>query len=248
MVASAQAAEKSVLVLIPAFNEGAAVVEVANAVLRLGPRFRPLVVDDGSDPPLASAALPPGTLFFRSPFNAGIGVATHVAFDHMLAHGYDFMARLDGDGQHPAERIPDLLAPLAGGDADLTAGERVNRSGGAGLDMWLRRLAKGYYSAVSGLLTAGRAPIDVNTGFFAATRDAVARLASIDLERFPEPQMFVSACRLGLRVKTVPIEQLSRVQGNSSLNFARALAMFYRFNLFCLEQIVEIGRSWSARS
>lgn len=69
----------------------------------------------------------------------------------------------------------------------------------------------------------------------------------VDLERFPEPQMFVSACRLGLRVTTVSIEQLDRSQGSTSLNLARALAMFYRFNLFFLQQIIESGRSWPAR-
>jgi len=247
MSASAQAAEKSVLVLIPAFNEGASVAALARAVLALGAGYRPLVIDDGSQEPLEVRTLPTGTLLFRSPFNAGIGVATHIAFDHALAQGYDHVVRVDGDGQHPAERIPDLLTPILEGRADLVAGERVNQANGAGLDKGLRNLAKTYYSAIASLLTAGKAPIDVNTGFFAASRHAIERLRVVDLERFPEPQMFVSACRLGLRVTTVSIEQLDRSQGSTSLNLARALAMFYRFNLFFLQQIIESGRSWPAR-
>lgn len=248
MQESAQAADMSVLVLIPAYNEGQSAVEVAINVLRLGPAYRPLVIDDGSFEPIDPALLPRGALLFRCPFNAGIGVATHIAFDHALAEGYEFVVRLDGDGQHPAARVPDLIAPIRSGAADLVAGVRVNHADGSGVGNWLRSAAKAYYAAVAGLLTDGRAPIDVNTGFFAASRRAVAQLSSVDLERFPEPQMFVSACRLGLRVTTVSIEQLTRERGNTTLNFARALGMFYRFNLFVAERLVESGRSWPARS
>jgi len=243
MAESAAIAEKSVLVLIPAFNEGRSAIDVAASVLRLGVAYRPLLIDDGSSDPIDPKSVPHGALFFRCPFNAGIGVATHIAFDHAIARDYDFVVRLDGDGQHPAERVPDVLAPLLRGDADLVAGIRTNHGAGQSV----RKVAKLYYAAIATLLTGGKAPADVNTGFFAANLAAVRRLSAVELERFPEPQMYVSACRMGLRVASVEVEQTPRESGASTLNPLRALAMFYRFNLFVIEWLLESGRSWSAR-
>jgi len=243
MSTPAAIAEKSVLVLIPAFNEGRSAIGVATSVLNLGSAYRPLVIDDGSIDPIDPKDLPRGALFFRCPFNAGIGVATHIAFDHAIARGYDYVVRLDGDGQHPAERVPDVLAPLLRDEADLVAGIRINHGQGSGL----RRMAKSYYAGVASMLTGGKAPIDVNTGLFGANLAAIRRLSALDLERFPEPQMFVSACRMGLRVTSIEIAQSPRESGASSLSPLRALAMFYRFHLFVIEWLLESGRSWLAR-
>ena len=72
-----------------------------------------LVIDDGSEDATAASAAAAGAAVVRLPFNLGIGGAVQTGFKYALEHGYDTVIRLDGDGQHDPQEIPQLLAPLA---------------------------------------------------------------------------------------------------------------------------------------
>ena len=41
----------------------------------------------------------------RQPFNLGIGGAVQGGFEYARREGYDYMAQVDGDGQHRADQI-----------------------------------------------------------------------------------------------------------------------------------------------
>jgi glycosyltransferase involved in cell wall biosynthesis len=226
------------LVLIPAFNDSELLPSITKAIQDLGNSFCPLVVDDGSRAPVDQSSLAPGSLFFRFPANFGLGIATHVAFDHALACGYDALVRVDADGQHPIEAIPRLIAPIASGDADLVVAARTNRHEGSGVRAFAARMVRHYLSWVARRMTNGNAPSDVNSGFFAISSRAVKALQNVQLERFPEPQMYILAGRRGLRIREVAIEQLPREHGSSTITLGRALAVFYRFNIFVLGEIL----------
>ena len=58
------------------------------------------------------------------PFNLGIGGAVQTGFKYALDNGYDTVIRLDGDGQHDPQQIPNLLAPLERDEADVVVGSR----------------------------------------------------------------------------------------------------------------------------
>ena len=51
-------------------------------------------------------------------------------FKYALEHGYDTVIRLDGDGQHDPQQIPNLLEPLERGDADVVIGSRFANGSG----------------------------------------------------------------------------------------------------------------------
>lgn len=224
-----------VLVFVPSYNDHHTVSEVIKHVVDLGEEFRILIVDDGSEEAF-DPAVRASVLHFRMPDNFGLGACTHVAFDHAIAHGYNAVVRIDGDGQHSTDDIPRVLAPLLEENADLVVGGRANPQ--SGMSVWPRRLTKGYYTWVAKLVTRGRAPRDVNTGFFAANRKAITTLNRFGLERFPEPQMFVLACRENLRVTEVSIEQKPRRMGRTTLGVMHALRMLYRFNVFVMGELL----------
>ena len=232
-----------VLVFVPTYNDNARAAEIALGISAASPAYRPLVVDDGSSPPLAPAAAGAGGLQVRLPDNFGLGAITHIAFDHALAAGYGAVVRIDGDGQHMVSDIPRLLAPIEDGSADLVVGIRVNHRLGSGGARWLRTGVKAYFSLLARIITGGRSPDDINTGFFAANRTAMATLSHFTLARFPEPQLFILACRAGLRVREVAVEQQDRLGGRSALGFSQGLRMFYRFNVFVINELLRGRRS-----
>ncbi len=234
--------ERDVLVLIPTFNDHAMLAGLVRGVAALPGSNRVLLVDDGSHQPVDVAALGQGVLHAHLPDNFGLGACTQIAFDHVANAGYRFVVRIDGDGQHAVEDIPLLLAPLRAGQADLVVGCRVNHNtGGAG--GLLRALIKRYFAFTARLMTSGRAPSDVNTGFFAATSAAAQVLNRFTFERYPEPQMFVLACRVGLRVREVQIEQREREFGRSSIGALSAARMWYRFTVFVLAELLRGPRT-----
>ena len=230
-----------VLVLIPSYGDKDALPAILAGVARLGPRYRPLVVDDGSPVPLEREALR-GALFVRLPANFGLGACIDIAFRHALAHDYGAVVRLDADGQHSVDDIPRLLVEIDAGRADVVAGTRTNQDQGA--SSLLRQLLKRYLSAAAMLATGGRAPRDVNTGFFALNRKAVAVIRSSALERFPEPELFVSACAGGLRVGSVDIEQSQRLQGRSTISTVAGARIFFRFTVFAIGQMIRRMFRW----
>lgn len=236
------ASATKVLVFVPTFNDTELLGEIVVAVKRLSDRYTVLVLDDGSDVGRRPAIGNLDCLCFRLPDNMGLGTCTQIAFDHVLRHDYQAVVRVDADGQHPLERIPELLAPLEEGRADVVAGRRVNHNVGSGGGAVARRMVKSYFVTVAKALTGGAAPNDVNTGFFAMNRHAVATLNQHTLERFPEPQLFILACREKLRVMELPIEQVEREFGASTLNFGQAAAMLYRFNMFVLGELLQGSR------
>lgn len=228
-----------VLVLLPTFNDSSLLGELVSGVQALGENFQPLVIDDGSHQPINSSVLPAGCLFVRLPDNYGLGVATQIAFKHVIKHDYEMMVRIDSDGQHPVDRIKSLLAPIEGGDADVTAGCRENQYSGSGPRLIFGWLVKTYLSSVVWLVTWGKAPSDVNTGFLAFNRKAVITLNKFLLERYPEPQILVLACRSGLTVGEIIIQQNDRYDGASSVTMGAAIRIIYRFTIFAISEVLQ---------
>ncbi|MBM3567464.1 MAG: glycosyltransferase family 2 protein [Alphaproteobacteria bacterium] len=233
---------RDLLIFIPCFNDGASVGETIVKALAVLPSAEILVVDDGSDRPIAALPDDARIRILRLPENRGIGLCTLIAIDYVLAGGFRRLARLDADGQHPTERLPDLLARLDRGDCDLVVGERINRGDGHGAMAWARGLARAYFACFASFLTAGRAPQDVNSGFFAMTREAAQVVGGFDLRHYPEPELYVRAARAGLRLASVNIEQHDRRDSQSTLGLARFVSMLYRFHVFVADILIARGR------
>ena len=230
-----EAAEPGVLVFVPSYGDAEALPEIVAGVTALGTRYRCLVVDDGSPIPVA---VPSCALRVRLPANFGLGISTHVAFDHVLRHGHRALVRVDADGQHAVEDIPRLMSDIDARRADVVVGSRANHGQDRSSLGWGRRLLKGYFNLAARIMTGSRAPADVNSGFFALNAVAIAVLNRSTFERFPEPEIFVSACRAGLRVASVQVEQRQRTHGISTLGIFAAMQMFFRFNVYALNEVL----------
>lgn len=89
--------------------------------------------------------------------NGGVGASTISGYREALEHGADIVVKLDSDGQMNPAFIPNLIAPIAEGEADYTKGNRFfdleglsamptkRLIGNAGLS-FITKLATGYWS------------------------------------------------------------------------------------------------------
>lgn len=115
----------STLVVIPARNEGARIGAVIAAIRRVS-AAPILVIDDCSTDDTAAVARGAGARVISLPVNLGYGAALQTGFMVARDAGATRVVQLDADGQHDAASIPDLLAALETGDAELVIGCRFH--------------------------------------------------------------------------------------------------------------------------
>lgn len=72
----------------------------------------------------------PLTLLFN-PQNQGYGGNQKIGYFYAIKKGFDFVALVHGDGQYAPECLPDLVRPLARGEADAVFGSRMMSPGAA---------------------------------------------------------------------------------------------------------------------
>ncbi|HEX6292763.1 MAG TPA: glycosyltransferase family 2 protein [Herpetosiphonaceae bacterium] len=108
--------------LIPAFNEerfiGSLVLAVQSYVDHV------VVVDDGSSDRTVAIARKAGATVVQHQVNQGKAAAVNTGFTYVRRLRPAVLVMLDGDGQHCADDIPQLLAPVRDGMADVVVGSR----------------------------------------------------------------------------------------------------------------------------
>ena len=108
---------KLISIIIPVKNEADNIAEVLRGVHQYAPEAIVVVVNDNSgDNTLSILHSIPGIVVLNSTIDLGIGSAVQLGIKGALALGAEQFLRMDGDGQHPAKYIPDLLKNLESAD------------------------------------------------------------------------------------------------------------------------------------
>lgn len=90
-----------------------------------------VVIDDASTDATREAAqqaaqeLGHPVRVLRTPSNQGYGGNQKLGYRYALAHGYDGVVLLHGDGQYAPECLPQMIAPLIAGEAEVVFGSRM---------------------------------------------------------------------------------------------------------------------------
>lgn len=111
-----------VVALIPAYNEqrfiGSLVLAVRDHVDQV------VVVDDGSRDRTAELAQRAGATVVQHTTNRGKAAGVNSGFGYVRGLNPAVVVMLDGDGQHCVEDVPQVIAPVLEGRADLVVGSR----------------------------------------------------------------------------------------------------------------------------
>ena len=208
--------------VVPARNEEDAVARVVAELRAFDPELDVVVIDDGSEDATAERAAAAGAAVVRLPFNLGIGGAVQTGFKYALDHGYETVIRLDGDGQHDPEQIPNLLAPLDRDEADVIVGSRFAAGAGEYRAPFARRAGIRWFAHLVSLLTRQKLT-DTTSGFQAVNERAIRLFAADYPHDYPEVEAAVMLVRHRLRILEVPATMRGRETGRSSITLLRSL-------------------------
>ena len=201
----------STSVIIPAYNEADGVGALVGALAALGPWHEILVIDDGSTDDTGARANAAGAKVIRHPYNKGNGASVKTG---IRAATGDFVVIIDGDGQHPPDDAPRLVALL---DVyDLAVGARS-----AATQATLgRRIGNRLLNVLARRLT-GRPILDLTSGFRAARRVHLQEFLHLMPNGFSTPTTTTLAfIKAGYSVTFVRTEARPRV-GRSKIHFTR---------------------------
>jgi glycosyltransferase involved in cell wall biosynthesis len=203
------------IAIVPALNEEATVGRVIDEIRAFDPGFDVVVVDDGSTDRTAGIAADRGAHVLRLPFNLGIGGAVQTGYRFAFEHGYDVAVQIDGDGQHDATQLPNIVAPVVAGEADLCVGSRFTGDG-AYRSSFARRVGIQIFARIVSAIVRQRVT-DTTSGFRAVNRKGIALFASDYPHDYPEVEATVLLVKHKLRLKEVPVAMRERTAGRTSI-------------------------------
>jgi len=174
-----------------------------------------IVCDDGSEDMTGEIAQRLGAIVLRHDRNMGYGSALRTLFRRSRLLNADVMVTLDADGQHDARVIPNLIAPIIQGEADITIGSRFLESSSAvpayrkfGINM-ITRFQE--ISSKNGIT-------DSQSGFRAYSKKALSLLEPTECGMGASAELMMKAHQNLLTVKEVPIIIKHDVENPSTLN------------------------------
>ena len=215
MTSQALGRSADVLVIVPVYNEAEALPAVLAELRAHAPTCDVVVVDDGSTDGTADVARAAGCVVVELTFNLGIGGAVQAGFKYALERGYTIAVQIDGDGQHRADEIAALLAPVRAGECEMSIGSRFLEGEEYEGDLW-RRVGTRFLSWICTVVT-GRRITDATSGFRAFGPRALRYLASYYPADYPEPEAIVLLSRRGLEIREVSVRMRPRQAGHSSI-------------------------------
>ncbi|MFE1665830.1 glycosyltransferase [Microbacterium sp. P02] len=217
-----------ITIVVPTFNEAPNIAELVRRVTlaTAGLDAEMIFVDDSKDHTpevirqVASAASLPVRLIHRDEPAGGLGGAV---LEGIAAAEADHCLVMDGDLQHPPEKIPEMLARARRQDVDVVVASRYMGDGTAG---GLADRSRVLVSRASTLVTRAMFPIrlkdvsDPMTGFFLVDR------RGLDIEQL-QPRGFKILleilARKTLRVAEIPFQFADRHGGESKASFRQGL-------------------------
>jgi glycosyltransferase involved in cell wall biosynthesis len=203
------------LAVVPAYNEAGSVARVVDALHAQAPQFDVIVVDDGSTDQTAARARGAGFVYARE-------------------NDYDYVAQVDGDGQHEPSELERLVSTLrADPSLDMVCGSRfISDQASYEAPLSRRTGIRMFAFMLSKIL---RQPItDPTSGFRLYNRRAIGLFARDYPHDYPEVEAVLMLHANRLRMTEVAVRMRHRETGHSSITAMRSAYYMIKVSLSLL--------------
>ena len=211
----------TLLIIVPAYNEEAAVGGVVRNIGEAVPGVPVVVIDDCSKDATIEVARAAGADVLCLPHHLGLGGCVQTGYKLAYELGYEYVIRVDGDGQHDPRDIPRILHALRTSGCQMVIGSRFIERDGVHTSA-SRSIGIRFFRAVLRPIL-GKPVRDPTSGFVGVTRSVLQVFsASFPLE-YPEIEALVVLQRRAFRFTEIPCRMLPRTTGKSSITAVKSI-------------------------
>ena len=213
-----------VLIIIPAYNEALNIEKTVKDVTD-NTDYDYVIINDCSKDNTKEICEKNNFNMLSLPINYGLTSGIQLGMKYAYQNGYDVAIQFDGDGQHQAKYLRDLVKEIEEGNCDITIGSRfVTKKKPKSMRMIGSRLISGAIR-----ITTGKKIIDPTSGMRAYNKKAIELFVK-NASLTPEPDTLVYMLKKQLKIKEVQVEMSNREFGESYLKPIKS--MEYMINVF----------------
>ena len=216
------------LIIIPAYNEEASIVNTVEDLKRVCPHHDFIVVNDGSADATAQLCREHGYPLLDLPVNLGLSGAVQAGMKFACRKHYDAAVQYDADGQHCGEYLDAMMHEIENG-YDIVIGSRfVTEKKPLTARMLGSRLI-----CLAIRLTTGRELRDPTSGMRMYNRRMIRQFADL-LNIEPEPDTIAYVMKCGARVREIQVEMKERTAGESYLTLFSSMRYMVQMGISIL--------------
>jgi glycosyltransferase involved in cell wall biosynthesis len=214
-------APDSLLVIVPALNEEGAIGDVVRDILLHVSGVPVLVIDDCSSDSTIARAREAGADVLPVPHHLGVGGCVQAGYKLAWELGYQYVIRVDGDGQHDARDIPRIFETLKSTGCEMVIGSRFAEDNGSRTGA-VRSLGIAFFRLVLRPVL-GKTVHDPTSGFVGVNRRALEVFRQSFPLEYPEIEALVVLQRRRFRFEEVSCHMRPRTTGRSSITALKSL-------------------------
>lgn len=221
--------ERKIIVIIPAYNEEDSIVSTYKKLQDLNEQVDYVIINDGSTDKTAEIIEENNLSCIPLVANLGIGGAVQTGYKYAFENNYDIAIQFDGDGQHDASYIKNIISPIISDEVDMVVGSRfIEGKESSFQSSKARRIGINLISFIIKIAT-GKKIYDTTSGFRAVNKKVIAEFAHNYPVEYPEPVSTVYLLKKGYRVSEIPVEMNERIAGTSSISTWKSV--YYMVNV-----------------
>jgi hypothetical protein len=211
----------SLLIIVPALNEEAAIGTVVREIQEHVPGVPVLVIDDCSSDATIAVARQAGAKVLPMPHHLGLGGCVQAGYKLAWELGYQYVIRVDGDGQHDARDILRVFEKLKTTGCEMVIGSRFVADNGSRTGA-VRSLGIRFFRLLLWPVL-GKEVHDPTSGFVGVNRRALDVFRQSFPLEYPEIEALVVLQRRRFRFEEVPCKMRPRTTGRSSITALKSL-------------------------
>jgi glycosyltransferase involved in cell wall biosynthesis len=209
-----------ILVIIPAYNEEAAIKDTVTNLIKTCP-YDYIVINDGSTDRTLDILKENKFHYLDLPVNLGIGGAMQTGYRYALQKGYQYAIQLDADGQHNPKDLENLVSEIKNSSYDMVIGSRfVQKTDYKG--SFFRRMGILYFYYLLYMI-AGIKITDPTSGYRIVNRKVMREFANYYPVDYPEVEVLAKLAKKGYKIKEIKVDMNARQGGKSSITPLKSL-------------------------
>ena len=212
-----------IVAILPVYNEEVVLREVV--YLLVNQVSAVIVVDDGSSEPVINHISDLPVIVLRHQVNLGQGAALQTGFTYARTLHPHIVITFDGDGQHDADDLAVLIAPIVQGKSDIVLGSRFLPDSATQLPFikkMILQLARFINFLLSGILLS-----DAHNGLRALNHTALEKITITENRMAHASEILFQIKKYQLRYTEVPVHirytSYSRKKGQTGWDSIKVL-------------------------